>query len=152
LMSKRNFFGVIFFTVFFAMVYFAAEADANKGGLWFLGLMAIIVYGSFLADCADALLTFYAITNRRLIILHPSWFSLKMDSYYGYDIEFVKKKRWKSGSGNLVFGAVEERGGKRTYTVEIGFFGIEAVDSVEALMLKLRSAPMPNSEQRPTGP
>ncbi len=149
LIGRQGFVGAIFFSVFFAMVYFATEADSQRSFLWFLGFIAVLVYGSFLGDCVSALRSLYAITNKRLIILHPSLVSTEIDSYYAYDIDFVKKKKSWRGSGNLLFAAVTEKGGKRTYTAQIGFFGVDNVDAVEKLVLNLREPKVSNQLPEP---
>jgi hypothetical protein len=123
---------------------------ADGSGRWIIGGFATLIYGSFLSELIGAFRTFYGITSKRLIVLQPSLFSIEIESYYSMDIEFVRKKRWESGAGNIVFGVVKERGGKRTVTVLVGFFGIKDVDAVEGMILDLKNPIKPNHSPEPT--
>jgi len=135
--GKKSLFGFLFFAGFMAFFIFASLTMTDNAS-WFFGFFTILILGSSVYEFAGGYWTLYAITNRRLIILHPSMFSTVTESFYPPDIDFIKKKKTRSGAGNLVFAAVRERKGKHTETVEIGFFGVDEVDAVETLVLNLR--------------
>ena len=139
ILQNTNWLPSLLITAFLAMVYFATAADRSDDVFW--ALFALLIWSWFFHDVFRGLRTLYAITTKRLIVLHPSPFSIALDSYYPPDIDFVKKQKNRRGSGSLVFATIREQGGKRTRTVKIGFFGIDDVDSVEARLLALRPAP-----------
>ena len=143
LVGKKGLFGFLFFAVFLTFIGFIAIPPHDLG-TWFFSFLAAFMLASFLFDLIGSIWTLYGITNKRLIILQPSMFSTVMESYYPPDIDFVKKSRRKSGAGNIVFAAIREKKGKRTETVEIGFFGLNDVDAVEAWVLALRNPKAPD--------
>jgi len=138
-LGKTGIIPIVFFFLFFAAIYFADD------GVWFFGIIVILVFGSFILQAVSAFWTFYAITTKRVIILHPSMFSTIIESYYPPDIDFLKNRRKSDGSGNIIFAAVREKKRKRTETVEIGFYGVDDVDAVEAMILQLREPTSRNS-------
>lgn len=144
--ARHGFVGLVFFVVFFGFVLVASKSPSRTS--WLFVLPAAFIFGSFIYDQFVPCWTLYGITTRRLVIVHPSLFSTVLESYYPMDIEFVKKTRRRGGAGNIVFAAVRERSGKRTETVEIGFFGVDAVDEVEARIVALRESWKP---QQSTG-
>ncbi|NLX09817.1 MAG: hypothetical protein GXY36_09195 [Chloroflexi bacterium] len=87
--------------------------------------------------------TVYALTDRRVIVIEPSW-TTSVKSYGPQDIDFIERRTHGDGSGDIIFAYEERRrrsrgaGGHyrtRTYTVPIGLFGIPDAFEVEALML-----------------
>ena len=100
----------------------------------------LLLLATVLCNFAAGFWTLYGITSSRLIIVHPSMLSSVIESYYPPDIDFIKKTRKKSGAGNLVFAAIREKSGKSCRTVEIGFFGVQNIDSVESMVLSLKNA------------
>jgi hypothetical protein len=139
-LKKSGLLGVLLFG-FVLGVAICAEPDGS--GHWILIFFSVLLFGGLVQEAIAAFRTLYAITNRRLVILHPAMLSTELESYYPPDIDFVKKTKRKNGSGSIIFAAVRERSGKRTQTVEIGFWGIEDVDAVETLLLSLRSPKSP---------
>ena len=147
--GKKGLFSVLFLAGLLAFFIFVS-LNIPDNASWLFGFFTILVLGASIFEFAGGYWTLYGITNRRLIILHPSMFSTVIESYYPPDIDFIKKKKIRHGGGNLVFAAVREQKGKRTETVEIGFFGIDNVDAVEALILNLREPNWPNKALLPT--
>ena len=137
--GKHGFIAPILFAAFLGGAFWAIAADSGSSR-WFLYVFSAFVFGSFLYQALTGFGTRYGITTRRLVILEPSISSTEITSYYPADIEFITKKKRKDGSGNIVFGAVQERGGKRTVTVPVGFFGVKDVDQVERLILELKNS------------
>ncbi|WP_404425804.1 hypothetical protein [Nibricoccus sp. IMCC34717] len=122
--------------IFIAFAVFASYAYVSmKWVLWPM-LIAAVVGTGFLTISARA--TTYAITNRRLVILHPTLSFSDLESFYAMDIDFIRTRKFRSGAGSLVFASVRERSGKRTETIEKGFFGVRDVDLVESYILKFR--------------
>ena len=108
--------------------------------VWFGLLIGAFIVYSIISSICEALGTYYAITDRRLIIYKNSFASSAIESYYPQDVDFIKKQRRKNGSGSICFTALKELGRKgQTRVIEIGFFGIKDVDSVEVAILTLRN-------------
>lgn len=68
--------------------------------------------------------TIYAITNHRALIL---LYDGSVQSYGPQAVRHIERKERPDGRGDLIF---------KTGSVEVGFFGIEHVRQVEALLLK----------------
>jgi hypothetical protein len=134
LTGKRGLIG-IFAPLVFATIFIYS----GFGSRWFFVLFACLAVGSVIYELIAAFWTLYAITSRRLIIVHPSAGST-IESYYPEDIEFIKKRKNRIGNGSIIFAALTESG-KRVHTVEIGFFGIRDVDHVESIIKGLRGFP-----------
>ena len=78
----------------------------------------------------------YGITNRRLLIVRKYPWTVEMESFFSQDIEFVKKVRKADGNGDIIFKTIKTRSGKGYRDTEIGFFGINDVDSVERIIIQ----------------
>jgi hypothetical protein len=83
----------------------------------------------------------YAITDRRVLMIGKD----SVQSYGEQDIQFIKRKMNKDGTGDIIFREEARAGtafygsnvyGSRTYTTPIGFFGISDPHEVEELMLE----------------
>ena len=146
--EKHGFLGPVLFGAFLGGAFWATAAD-NGPGRFFLWICAALIFFSFAFEALSAFWTLYAITTMRLVILRPTLSATEITSYYAADLESLTKKRRHDGSGNLVFGAVREKSGKRTVTVPIGFFGIHEVDVVERAILDMRGLKEPNEFPRP---
>lgn len=103
--------------------------------------MGIFITLSFLLDAGRSFFTWYAITNKRLLIVRKLFWSSEVESYYNQDIDFVMKTKWKNGSGNIVFKRIREKSGKGYSNTDIGFFGIKDVEQVERLITRVFREP-----------
>lgn len=83
--------------------------------------------------------TIYAVTDRRLLILEGSG----AQTFLPAELERLERRGGEDGRGDVIFARELRRGAKgRTYTHEIGFFGIENPREVERLIrLHLQSQP-----------
>lgn len=89
--------------------------------------------------------TLYGVTSNRAMIV-KSLFSRSVKSYGPHQIEFLETSVNANGTGNIIFDRETHtrtsRSGRsgmrrtRTYTVDIGFFGVQNPREVEALMLR----------------
>lgn len=73
--------------------------------------------------------TIYAVTDRRVLILHPGG---RARSYGPQDLRGIERREKPDGSGDLIFNP----GSESTIEAPVGFFGIEHVRQVEALLLE----------------
>ncbi|MBC7814059.1 MAG: hypothetical protein H7175_23095 [Burkholderiales bacterium] len=82
----------------------------------------------------------YAVTDQRLLTISRTPLGQSVISYGDEDITQVERRERGNGTGDLIF-AKEQRSrssrnsGRRTYWVDIGFFGIDNVRHVEELVL-----------------
>lgn len=110
-----------------------------------LALLVLIAFatliGPLLAGVINSWRTVYAITDRRVLILSGS----SARSYGEKDIQFIERRMQRGDRGDIVFRR-EHRSistchgpalyGNREIAVPVGFFGIDNVREVEALMLE----------------
>jgi hypothetical protein len=83
----------------------------------------------------------YAITDRRVLMIGKD----SVQSYGEQDIQFIKRKMNKDGTGDIIFREEARAGtafsgsnvyGSRAYTTLVGFFGVSDPHAVEELMLE----------------
>ena len=101
----------------------------------------MVAFGVFfilmsLSDFYRAFFSIYGITDKRLLIVRKYPWSVELESFFSQDIEFVKKVKKNDGSGNIVFKTIKVRSGKGYRDTDIGFFGIDDVDSVEQIIIR----------------
>jgi hypothetical protein len=89
-----------------------------------------------LSDFFRAFFSIYGITNKRLLIVRKYPWSVELESFFRRDIEFVKKVKRNDGSGNIIFKTIRVRYGKGYRDKDIGFCGIDDVDSVEKIIIQ----------------
>lgn len=82
--------------------------------------------------------TLYGLTDRRAMIISHGFSGKKVESYT--ETDQIERTEIANGKGDLVFDRAHTRyrrkGGYRVRTRKIGFFGIENVRDVEAIMLR----------------
>lgn len=82
--------------------------------------------------------TLYGLTDQRALIITQTFSGKKVESYTESDQ--IERTEIANGKGDLVFDRTHTRyrrkGGYRVRTRKIGFFGIENVREVEAMMLR----------------
>lgn len=85
--------------------------------------------------------TVYGLTDQRAIIIKPTFNGKKVESYT--DSDTIERHDIADGKGDLIFkherSFYRRSGRTRTQIHKIGFFGIENVQKVEALMLRVFS-------------
>jgi hypothetical protein len=136
--------GILFCFMWLSMVVFGfsdSPEEFNPIGLIFITL-GLFFLGSTIWEPLTALFTIYGITNKRLLIVRSFPWGNEVESYFGPDIDFIKKTEKANGRGSIVFTTVQYTGGKgRISQKDIGFIGIDNVNRVEALIVKtFRSA------------
>src|SRR5690606_16289736 len=99
------------------------------------------VIAPFLSGFLTARRTIYAVTDRRVLIVSGK----SVKSYGENDIEFVERTMQRGNTGDLIF-RHEQRAvpvfygnglySRREVAIPVGFFGIENVREVEALLLE----------------
>lgn len=79
--------------------------------------------------------TTYAITDRRVLIMQ----NRTVTSYGPDDLHFIERRMHGQDRGDLIFArqmSATSSSSRSTWSEDIGFFGIDKVRAVEALMLK----------------
>jgi hypothetical protein len=103
---------------------------------YFMAAFGIFFILMSLSDFFRAFFSIYGITDKRLMIVRKYPWSVELESFFSQDIEFVKKVKKNDGSGNIVFKTIKVRSGKGYRDTDIGFFGINDVDSVEQIIIR----------------
>ena len=105
---------------------------------WFLIAFGLYSLGRLVYEFIMAGRTVYGLTDQRAIIIKPTLSGKKVESYP--DSEQIERHDLADGKGDLIFHkeriVYRRRGGTRSRQRKIGFFGIDNVREVEALMLK----------------
>lgn len=105
-------------------------------GLMFCGIGLFLIVSPLIAG-AKGKSTFYAVTNRRAIIVEGSG-SRTVRSWGRRELGAVSRVEHADGTGDVVFASEWHRGSKgRRYSVDIGFFGIRDARLVESLVRDL---------------
>ncbi len=104
----------------------------------FFAAIALFTVGRPLYEFFMATRTIYGLTDKRALIIKHSLSGKSVESYT--EIDQLERTSLDNGKGDLVFARLSTRyrrkGGYRTRTRKIGFFGIDNVREVEALMLR----------------
>src|SRR5829696_8363777 len=100
--------------------------------------IALFTIGKPLYEFLIATRTIYGLTNHRALIIKHRLSGKSVESYT--EMDQLERTSIADGKGDLVFARESARyrrkGGYRTRTRKIGFFGIDKVREVEALMLR----------------
>ena len=142
----RSIFGRVIFIIGALMIYMALSAmDENprSPGVFALMLGTIFsIFGGGLAAktfvnwwCAPY--TFYAITNKRAVIICTRpWF--RFEDFNSHQIPFVMSEPYgKDGLGNIIF-ANEPFGRLRALRAAVGFWGVEKPEEAEKFLIRLK--------------
>jgi hypothetical protein len=131
------------FGIFWTCLVIGLFNQPNKNGsndpIFFKYAMAAIGIFVTLAAFSDsfrAIFSIYGITEKRLLIVRKYPWSVELESFFSQDIEFVKKVKKNDGSGNLIFKTIRVRSGKGYRNTDIGFFGVDDIDSVENIVIQ----------------
>jgi hypothetical protein len=143
LFRGRNLFVFVFGIIWTIFVFgIFSHPSRNNFGNNFAGLIMVIlgislIISTFL-DVFKAFFSVYGITPRRLLIFrkYPWSFEFEFESLFREDIDFVRKIKNRSGGGNIVFKTIMDGYGRRNRGRDVGFFGIDNVDSVERLVIE----------------
>lgn len=136
-LSGEKIYGLIFMIVWLAFV--GAAAWRTEIGAIPLIMLAFgsLMFGSIIWELAQSHFTLYGLTESRLLIVRAHPWSQDVESYIDRDIRFLRKTRRKFGRSSVVFTTVASEGAKgRVHHRDIGFFGIDDPDFVEALIEK----------------
>lgn len=138
---------VLFMFSSFRMPTFSSPAGSSSFGSpfsifsWFpLIFVAIGLFtlGKPLYEFVMAARTIYGLTDHRALIIKHGFSGKSVESYT--EMDQLERTSIANGKGDLVFARESTRyrrkGGYRTRTRKIGFFGIDNVREVEALMLR----------------
>jgi len=120
--------GWIFLTV---LITFGIMAPC---GLPFLAVgVALILSPLWLRSFAKK--TVYALSDRRTIILQPTWFGrILVQSFTAAGLGQMSRRERPDGSGDLVFQVLHAAGGESHQTLRRGFLGIDRVKEIEDLV------------------
>ena len=142
----RSIFGRVILIIGVLMVYMAISAmeeNPRSPGVFALMLGTIFsIFGGGLAVktfvnwwCAPN--TFYAITNKRAVIICTKpWF--RFEDFTPHQIPFVMSEPYgKDGLGNIIF-ANEPFGRLRALRAAVGFWGVEKPDEAEKYLIRLK--------------
>jgi hypothetical protein len=131
------------FGIFWTCMVFWMVNQQNKNGShspaffgYFMVAFGIFFILSSLSDVFRAYFSIYGITERRLMIVRKYPWSVELESFFSQDIEFVKKVRKHDGRGNIIFKTIKVKSGKGYRDTDIGFFGVDDVDSVESIVMQ----------------
>lgn len=112
-----------------------------------VGLLVLVVVGGFLATIAEnyvrARRRIYAITDRRALII-SGLFKTEIRSYSRHNIGFIERHIRKGDNGDLLFAKGERDRAvgiapfirRQMVEQKIGFFAIDNIREVEAIMLE----------------
>jgi hypothetical protein len=103
---------------------------------YFMVAFGIFFILASLSDFFRAIFSIYGITDKRLLIVRKYPWSIEVESFYTQDIEFVKKVQKNDGSGNIVFKTIKVRSGRGYRDTDIGFFGVDDVDTAEQIVVR----------------
>ena len=152
----RSIFGRVIFIIGAVMIYMALSAlEENPRSPGVFGLLLGTIFSIFGGSLAFKTFTnwwyapntFYAITNKRaLIICTRPWF--RFEDFTSHQIPFVMSEPYgEDGLGNIIF-ANEPFGRLRALRAAVGFWGIEKPDEAENYLNCLRE----NIPIRPNSP
>jgi hypothetical protein len=125
---------------------FMSRAETSTSGSSSTSMILPILIFTFILGIAMALPlwrmnqgknTVYAITDRRVLLISSN----SVQSFGEQDIQFVRRKMHRDGTGNITFRTDAASGiygggiSARTRNIDVGFFGISDPHEVEALML-----------------
>jgi len=128
--------GVLAMLSFMLPMIMAAEPDFPVGIMFipFFIVLAVVflplLYRLFMSGR-----TTYAITDRRVLIMQ----NRTVTSYGPDDLHFIERRMHGQDRGDLIFArqmSGSTTSSRSTWSEDIGFFGIDNVRAVEALMLK----------------
>jgi hypothetical protein len=111
--------------------------EGFSAGSWPFLLFGALFLVNALWETSKAFFTVYGLTESRLLIVRAYPWSQDVESYIDRDIRFLRKARRKLGGNDVVFTTISSEGSKgRVHHRDIGFFGIDDADLVEALIEK----------------
>ena len=122
------------------MVIWISNQPAKNGShsptffSYFMVAFGVFFIAASLSKFYQAIFSVYAITDKRLLIVRKYPWPIEVESFYAQDIEFVKKVQRNDGSGNIIFKTIKVRSGKGYRDTDIGFFGVNDVDSIEKII------------------
>ena len=142
----RSIFGRVIFIIGALMIYMALSAmEQNPRSPGIFALMLGIIFSIFGGGLAVktfvnwwcAPYTFYAITNKRAVIIFTRpWF--RFEDFTSHQIPFVMSEPYgKDGLGNIIF-ANEPFGRLRALRAAVGFWGVEKPDKAEKYLIHLK--------------
>ena len=152
----RSIFGRVIFIIGALMIYMALSAmEQNPRSPGIFALMLGIIFSIYEGGLAVktfvnwwcAPYTFYAITNKRAVIIFTRpWF--RFEDFTSHQIPFVMSEPYgKDGLGNIIF-ANEPFGRLRALRAAVGFWGVEKPDKAEKHLICLKE----NITKRPNPP
>ena len=152
----RSIFGRVIFIIGALMIYMALSAmEQNPRSPGIFALMLGIIFSIFGGGLAVktfvnwwcAPYTFYAITNKRAVIIFTRpWF--RFEDFTSHQIPFVMSEPYgKDGLGNIIF-ANEPFGRLRALRAAVGFWGVEKPEKAEKYLICLKE----NITKRPNPP
>ena len=152
----RSIFGRVIFIIGALMIYMALSAmEQNPRSPGIFALMLGIIFSIFGGGLAVktfvnwwcAPYTFYAITNKRAVIIFTRpWF--RFEDFTSHQIPFVMSEPYgKDGLGNIIF-ANEPFGRLRALRAAVGFWGVEKPEEAEKFLIRLKE----NIIKRPNPP
>ena len=126
----------------FALFWMGGAASAGAPtpfvmfGLIFVGVAVYLIASPAVAYQKGAS-TIYAVTTERALIIEGSG-ARSVQSFRPQELERIERRERGDGNGDVVFARELRRGAKgRTYTEEIGFWGIDNAREVERLLRQL---------------
>ena len=142
----RSIFGRVIFIIGALMIYMALSAmEQNPRSPGIFALMLGIIFSIFGGGLAVktfvnwwcAPYTFYAITNKRAVIIFTRpWF--RFEDFTSHQIPFVMSEPYgKDGLGSIIF-ANEPFGRLRALRAAVGFWGVEKPDKAEKYLIHLK--------------
>lgn len=135
-------FGVVW-TGFFVVAAMASIDAMGVGGLLCLSPFLLCGVGFLSSPAFGAMRasrTLYAITDRRAIVVEKGLLAeASIRSFEGVQIRLPRIVLHKNGSGDIVLQERIIRHGDETHVHEVGFYGIESVLEIQALLAEVAS-------------
>lgn len=137
-LTGERVFTLLFMIAWLSLAGLMAIGDESSGTFSILFvLFGAVGLVTTLWEVAASFFTLYGLTESRLLIVRAHPWSQDVESYIDRDIRFLRKTRRKLGRSSVVFTTVSYEGSKgRIHHRDIGFFGIDDPDLVEALIEK----------------
>lgn len=136
-LTGEKIFGLLFAFGWLTFAVLMSWSGEDKLGPMFMLPIGVFIAGASIWDAFQAHFTLYGITTSRLLIVRLYPWKQEVESYSERDIRFLRKTRSKFAGGSLTFTTISSTGSKgRVRHSPVGFFGVDNVDFVEALIEK----------------